>query len=409
MTLTSRSSAAPSVSRRSFLEGSAALAVTAALPGGAFAAGSDRIRIGLVGCGGRGVGAAAQAVAADEGVVIAALGDVFADQLAAATATLSATCGSRFAPAGLFHGPEAAQLVIAADLDAVILATPPAFRPAEIAWAVAAGRHIYAEAPLGVDAAGVRAAAAAVEAGRRRGLSLASGLQSRHLPVLCATVAAVAGGRIGRLRQGVAIHHLGLPWMRPAQPDWSAEEARLRSWINDDQLSGGGFLHHLVHALDRCSWALGEPTPLLATTDFPPAPLPAPPARGTAATARIAFADGTTLEAGIVRRAGIEDRIEEVIEGSRGRADLRRGTVAGNAVPAGGPVEGGGHAACMASFIASLRGGPARADLATAARSTMLAVMARTAVATGAPVAWHDLWQPAPGPRSARPVQSSRV
>jgi hypothetical protein len=70
---------------------------------------------------------------------------------------------------------------------------------------------------------------------------------------------------------------------------------------------------------------------------------------------------------------------------------------------------GGGHAACIASFIASLRGGPARADLATACRSTMLAVMARTAVATGAPVAWHDLWQASPALRSARPLQSSRV
>lgn len=409
MTPTSRSSAAQSVSRRSFLEGSVALAAAAALPGGAFAAGSDRIRIGLVGCGGRGVGAAAQAVAADEGVVIAALGDVFADQLAAATATLSATCGSRCVPAGLFHGPEAADRVIAADLDAVILATPPGFRPAEIAQAVAAGRHIYAEAPLGVDAAGVRAAAAAVEAGRRRGLSLASGLQSRHLPAVRATVAAVAAGRVGRPLRGVAIHHLGLPWTRPVQPGWSAEEARLRSWINDDQLSGGGFLHDLVHALDRCSWALGEPTPLVATTVLPPAPLPSPPARGTTATARITFADGTTLEAGIVRRAGIEDRIEEVIEGSLGRADLRRGTVAAAAVPAVGAVQGGGHAACMASFIASLRGGPARHDLATAARSTMLAVMARTAVTTGVPVAWGDLWQASPAPRSARPVQSSRV
>ena len=407
MTVTSRSSARP-VSRRSFLEGSVALAAAAALPGGAFASGSDRIRIGLVGCGSRGVGAAAQAVAADDGVVIAALGDRFPDQLAAATATLSATCGSRFAPTGLFHGPDAADLVIAADLDAVILATPPGFRPAELTRAVEAGRHIYAEAPLGIDAAGVRAAAAAVEEGRRRGLSLASGLHARHLPAVRETVAAIAAGRIGRALRGVAIHHLGLPWMRPLESGWSADEARLRNWINDEQLSGGGFLHHLVHALDRCSWALGDATPLEATAVLPPAPLPAPPAHGPAATARIVFADGATLEAGIVRRAGIEDRIEEVIEGSGGRADLRRGTVAGALVPAAGAV-GGGHAACMASFLASLRGGPARADLASACRSTMLAVMARTAVATGAAVAWHDLWQAAPAPRSARPVQSSRV
>ena len=94
MTDTSRSPSATTVNRRSLLEGSVALAAATAIPGGAFAAGSDRIRVGLVGCGGRGVGAALQAIAADAGVVIAALGDRFADQLDAAAATLASTAAS---------------------------------------------------------------------------------------------------------------------------------------------------------------------------------------------------------------------------------------------------------------------------------------------------------------------------
>ena len=259
MTTTSRSPSATNVSRRSFLEGSVALAAATAIPGGAFAAGSDRIKIGVVGCGGRGVGAALQAVAADASVVIAALGDRFADQLDAAAATLAASGDGRFA-SGLFHGERAAEFVIESDVDAVILATPPCYRPAEIAAAVRAGRHVYAEAPVGIDAAGVRCAAAGVEDGRRRGLSLASGLQSRHHSPTRSTVAAIAAGGIGQPLRAVAIHHIGLPWVRPHQAGWSAEDAAVRNWIGDERFSGGVFLDHLVHAVDRCSWALGEPT-----------------------------------------------------------------------------------------------------------------------------------------------------
>lgn len=407
--VTSRSPSTHRVSRRGFLEGSIAVAAASTIPGGAFAAGSDSIRIGLVGCGGRGVGAALQAVAAHPGVVIAAAGDLFADQLDAAKATLSATCGNRFSLSGLFHGARAADLVIASEVDAVILATPPCFRPAEIAAAVRAGRHVYAEAPVGVDPAGVQFAASATDDGLRRGLSLASGLQSRHHEPLRSTVAAVTSGRIGRPLRAVAIHHVGLPWVRPFQAGWSAEDAALRNWIGVDRLSGGGFLQHLVHAIDRCSWALGEPTPLSATAIPMAIALPQPLHRGIDAAVRIAFVGGTWLEAGIVRREGIEDHVAEAIHGSRGTADLRRCTVLNDAVPANPTGGAGGHAACMASFIDSLRNQLPRTDLAAACRSTMLAVMARAAATGGDTVAWHDLWRPSPAPLPSRPVQSPMV
>jgi predicted dehydrogenase len=404
-----RSPSTHRVSRRAVLGGSVAMAAASTIPGGAFAAGSDSIRIGLVGCGGRGVGAALQAIAANPGVMIAAAGDLFADQLDAAKQTLSATCGNRFAAGDLFVGARAADLVIASDVDAVILATPPCCRPAEIAAAVQAGRHIYAEAPVGVDAAGVRLAAAAADDGIRRGLSLASGLQSRYHGPLRSTVAAVASGRIGRPLRAVATHRVGLPWVRPHQPGWSAADAAVRNWIGVDRLSGGGFLQHLVHAIDRCSWALGEPTPLSATAIPAAIALPQPLRRGIEATVRIAFVDGTSLEAGIVRREGIEDLVAEAIQGSRGSADLRHCTVATEAALASPTGDASGHATCMASFIESLRNAPPRTDLAAACRSTMLAVMARSAATGEGTVAWHDLWRPSPTSPPSRPVQSSMV
>lgn len=407
MTITSRSPSPGTASRRSFLESSIALAAATAIPGGAFAAGSDRIRVGLVGCGSRGVGAALQAVAADAGVSITALGDLFADHVSAAAATLTAAGCGAFA-GELFHGAQAAESVIGAEIDAVILATPPCFRPAELAAAVRAGRHVYAEAPVGIDAAGVRAAAAAVQQGLHHGLSLASGLQSRHHLPTRSTVAAIASGAIGRPLRAVAIHHLGLPWMRPVQLGWSEEESAIRNWVSHERLSGGVFLEHLVHAIDRCSWALGEPAPLTATGIPRTIALPQPMNRELGAMARIAFADGTSLDVEVVRREGVEDRLEEAVHGRRGHADLRRCTVAGG-VFAGEAGVATGHAACMASFIESLRGSPRRDDLAAACRSTMLAVMARTASASDETVAWDELWRPRRAPLASRPIQSSLV
>jgi predicted dehydrogenase len=196
--------------------------------------------------------------------------------------------------------------------------------------------------------------------------------------------------------------------VRPRQLGWSAEEAAIRNWIGDEQLSGGVFLEHLVHAVDRCSWALGEPTPLMATAIPAAVALPRLPNRGIESAARIAFAGGTTLEIGIIRREGIEDRVEEAVLGSRGGADLRHCAIGGQAFAAA-PGDASGHATSMTSFIESLKGGQHRDDLAAACRSTMLAVMARSAAASGAPVAWHDLWRPSLAPLPSRPLQSSMV
>jgi myo-inositol 2-dehydrogenase/D-chiro-inositol 1-dehydrogenase len=389
------STSSDTLSRRSFLEGSVAVAAAAAIPGGAHAAGSDAIRIGLVGCGGRGLGAAMQAVAAAPGVVIAAVGDRFTDQLASATTSLAATCGRQFAPTGLFHGPRAADDVIKAEIDAVILATPPCFRPLELAAAIRHGRHAYAEAPIGTDAAGIAAAAVVVEQGLRRGLSLASGLHLRHHEATRETVAAIADGAIGRVRKATVVQHLGAAWQRPLPPGTSAEDARIRNWITDERLSGGPLLADLVQALDRAAWALGGPTPLDAVASFGPSALPSGTDDRRVPVVRIRFVGGTELEASIVRREGIDTTVIETVTGDAGTADLRAGTLPGRAMrPRAATATG--HAACMASFVDSLRAGSRRDDLATACRSTMLAALARAAIAAGGePVAWSRLWRPA--------------
>ena len=378
------------IDRRSFLEGSLAAAAVAVVPGGGFAAGSDGIRIGLVGCGGRGVGAALQA-AANRGVVIAAVGDSFSDQaLAAAEAVVKAT--GRPVPAdAIFSGDDAAARVIAADVDAVILATPPAFRPNHVVAAVHAGRHIYCEPPAAVDAAGVRRMLEVAGEARARGLSIASGLQSRHHAPTAAMVERIHAGDIGRPWQATAIHHLGLPWRRASQPGWSSAEASLRNWIADDGLSGGGFVEHLIHAIDRSLWALGDEPPMTAIAVRTPEALPAAVGVAPVATIRFEFTAGTILEAAVVRRAGVEGLIDERLRGTAGWADLHRRLVNGRQTAAG-PASPSPHAACMASFLSGIRAGRRVDDLESACRSTLVAVMGRMAGAGESPVCWTDLW-----------------
>ena len=401
----------PRLSRRAFVGGSLAAAAATALPGGAFAAGTDRIRIGLVGCGGRGTGAALQAAAADPGVVITSLGDLFADQIASTSAILRAALGLRFdCPAGQrFASADAGLQVIGADVDAVILATPPHLRPGHVVAAVHAGRHVFCETPTAVDAAGVRTILAVAGEARRRGLSFVSGFHSRHHAPTVATITRILDGAIGRPLRGVAISHIGLPWQRRPQAGSTLAEAVQRNWISDDRLSGGGFVEHHVHAIDRGIWALGDEAPATATAVHAPSFLPALPLASAAATIHYRFDDGRSLEACLVRREGIDMRIEESLEASAGRADLRDHTVVGRDEwrAAGSPA--GGHAVCIASLIRAMRSAGRVEDLEAACRSTMIAVMGRMAAETSGPVAWRDLWPHVTSSSPLRPLQCDAV
>lgn len=392
------------VSRRSFLQASAGTAAVAAVPGGAFAGGLDRIRVGLIGCGGRGVAAAVHALEAAPGVEVAALGDCFADQVSLAVDALSRAVGGRaHGPMLTFSGHDAAAHVIAADIDVVILATPPHARPMQAVAAIRAGRHVVCETPAAVDAAGVRSLLAAGHEARARGLSFVSGFDTRRHPGIAAAVARVLDGAIGRPTHAVAVSELGLAWRRPRLPHWTDADHETRNWIDSPRLSGGPLVEHQVHAIDRALWAFGDEAPVSATSLPRVIELPSPAPSGGGTTVLYRFLDGRTLLAGIERREGIVTRVEETVHGTAGAVDLRAARFAAAAEQP--PL----HKAGIAALIAGLRAGRRTDDLEAACRSTMVAVMGREAAATGAAVTWHTLW-PAPGDgRSPQPLQSVRV
>lgn len=362
------------VSRRRLLGGAVSLAagatMQARLAGGVFTSGSERLRIGLVGCGGRGTGAAAQALAADPAVRLVAIGDLYADQVAIATAGLDrAADGRPTCPVeSRFTGPDAWQRVIEADIDLVILATPPDSRPLHVQAAVAAGRHVFCETPAAIDTAGAMTIAAAAATARTRGLSLLSGLAWRHDRQTADLVGRLRDGRFGRLLGGRMTAFIGLPWHRPAAPGWSADEQRRRNWITDARQSGGDFVERQIHAIDKALWAFGDEDPLAVE----PVPIAA---GGRHEEVRFRFAGGHSLSIAGGRRPGAADLLTEVIQGERGACDLR----------GGGPRVGAGrHEAAMAHLVRTVLSGRRVDDGDILARATAAALLGRAVAATGA-------------------------
>lgn len=223
--------------RRSFLKTSAlaggAWALASSARGGFFAAGSDVLRIGLVGCGGRGTGAASQALNADKNVKLVAMADAFEDRLQQSLKSLQGRTEIREkidVPAERqFVGFEAAQRLIDSGVDVVLLCTPPQFRPAHLAAAVKAGVHIFAEKPVAVDAPGVRSVLATCEEARKKNLSVCSGLCLRYSYGFQEIVKRVHEGQIGEVLSLEANDYRGPIWVKPRQPDWTDMHWQMRN------------------------------------------------------------------------------------------------------------------------------------------------------------------------------------
>ena len=221
----------------------AAAAAAAALPARAFAIGrkrnADPIRIGLIGCGGRGTGAARNAVEASENVFITALGDLFPDRMADARRGFDkkVTEDPRFAAAykvkadHVFTGWDAYEKVLATDCDLVILATPPAFRATHLTAAVKAGKHVFAEKPVCVDVATAIQAYAAADLAKQKGLGYVAGTQRRHDPAYVDVIRRIHDGAIGDVITGQVYWNQGGLWSNARKPEWSDTEFQLRNWL----------------------------------------------------------------------------------------------------------------------------------------------------------------------------------
>jgi len=262
-------------SRREFLKASAlvgsALAAPAILPGSLFAReNTDTLRVGLIGCGGRGSGAASQALHADKNVVLTAMGDAFDDQLQRSLSSLQKDLGDKVkvTPEKCFVGLDAYQKVIDSGVDVVLLATPPGFRPVHLKAAVDAGKHIFCEKPMATDAPGVRSVLESVKAAKEKNLALVAGFCWRYELARREFYKRVHDGAIGDLRAVYATYYTGPVKPMPPVSERPAEmgdlEWQVRNWYNFVWLSGDGYVEQAIHSVDKVAWAMKDQPPLKA-------------------------------------------------------------------------------------------------------------------------------------------------
>ncbi|MHC4336995.1 MAG: Gfo/Idh/MocA family protein [Planctomycetota bacterium] len=253
------------ISRRDFVKSSAALSLAALTSGGAsrvFAAGSDKIRVGLIGCGSRGTGAAINCVKSAKGVEIVAMADVFRDRLDKSLGKLSREADDKVSVTNdtSFIGFDAYKKVIESDVDIVLLTTPPGFRPAHLKAAVKAGKHVFMEKPVAVDPVGIRSIIASSELARQKGLSIVVGTQQRRMAQYIEVMKRVHRGQIGQIVGGQCYWNWGEQnWhFQQRQPNWSDMEWQVRCWPYFTWLSGDHITEQHVHNLDIINWAIGS-------------------------------------------------------------------------------------------------------------------------------------------------------
>ncbi len=256
-------------SRRDFLAAGAAAASLAALAPTVHAAGSDVLKVGLIGCGGRGTGAAEQALSADPNVRLTAMGDLFADHLQAKLKLLREheKVGPRVQvdPQNCYTGFDAFAGVIGSGVDVVLLTTPPHFRPLHLKAAIDAGKHVFCEKPVAVDAPGVRKVLAACQEARRKNLAVVSGLCWRYHRAKQETFRRIHDGAIGDIVAMQCSYLTGPLWHVDRTPDMSDMEWQLRNWLYFTRWSGDHIVEQHIHSLDKMMWAMKDVPPARAS------------------------------------------------------------------------------------------------------------------------------------------------
>jgi predicted dehydrogenase len=387
--------------RRQFLKSSAALAAASlSVTESAHAGGSDLLRVGLIGCGGRGTGAATQALRADRNVKLWAMADAFADRLGQSLERLQANRDLQdkidVPRERRFTGFDAYQHVIAC-CDVVLLCTPPHFRPLHLRAAVEAGKHIFAEKPVAVDAPGVRAVLETCQEARRRNLCVVSGLCLRYDNGFKETVRRIQDGALGDVFTLQANDYRGGIWVRRREEGWTDMQWQMRNWYYFTWLSGDFNVEQHVHFLDVCAWAMGDRYPVRCY-GMGGRQVRTGPEYGHIYdhfSVVYEYANGAKLFSNCRQQPGCRNDMSVHVLGTRGQGQLserRRGlvlrTAAGEHVYEGPPNEM--YQAEHNELFTAIRNGRPINNGEYMARSTLLAILGRMAAYTGQVITWEQ-------------------
>jgi predicted dehydrogenase len=389
---------AESATRRAFLKTATAAGALSALPA-VHAAGSDILRVGLVGCGDRGTGAASQALAADSGARLVAMADAFADRLENSLETLGKTeaiaAKLDVAPARRFVGFDAYRQLLD-HVDVVLLCTPPHFRPIHLKAAIEAGKHVFAEKPVAVDTPGVHSVLETCRLAATKGLSVVSGLCLRYDNGFRETTRRIHDGAIGDVLTLFANDYRSGRWKKPKQPGWSEMLYQMRNWYNFTWLSGDFNVEQHVHYLDVCSWVMRETYPVKAVGMGGRQVLTGPEYGQIYDHFSVVYeyANGSRLVSNCRQQPTCKNDMSVKVLGSQGKADFveRRGGMRIRS-PRGDWTYSGPHNPMYQTehdeLFAGIRNSKPINNGEYMARSTLLAIMGRMAAYTGQEITWE--------------------
>ncbi len=388
------------VTRRELLQDSSALfgatlLAGAAPPRTARGAPADVLRIALVGCGGRGTGAALQALSTAGPVQLVAMADAFRDRLDSSLAELARNVPEHLdvPESRRFTGFEAHQRAIDVDVDVVLLATPPGFRPLHFEYAVSRGRHVFLEKPVAVDAPGVRRVLAASAEAKRRGLKVGVGLQRRHDPRYLETVQRIRDGAIGEVQLLRCYWNGVRPWVRRREAAWTEMEYQMRNWYYFNWLCGDHIVEQHIHNLDVANW-IRSSTPTSAQGQGGRQGLEDPD-QGEIFdhhAVEFTYADGTKLLSQCRQIPGCWESVSEHALGTEGAADVSGFHIQGRG---GWEWSWRGEAvdpyqAEHDALFAAIRADVPYDESETGALATLTAILGRMATYSGRVVTWDE-------------------
>jgi predicted dehydrogenase len=381
-------------SRRDFLLTSTAAAAAASLGAlsNAHAGGSDVIKVGLIGCGGRGTGAAEQSANSDSNVKIHALADMFPDRIEAARHNLK-KLKDKFDVSSdrCFTGFDAYKKLLATDVDLVILATPPGFRPTHITAAVEAGKHIFTEKPVGVDGPGIRQCLEAADKAKAKNLAVVAGTQRRHQARYLEAMKRIHDGAIGDVQTARVYWNQGGLWMKPRESSWSDMEWQLRNWLYFTWLSGDHICEQHVHNLDVANWALGNhPVRAVAMGGRQVRTSPAYGHIFDHFAVDYEYPKDVHVLSMCRQIDGCENNVSETVVGTKGEWSSTTSAIKGENKWRFREKETNPYDQEHIDLVASIRAGRPLNELRTVAESTLTAIMGRMSAYTGKAVTWEE-------------------
>lgn len=358
------------------------------------------LKLGLIGCGGRGTGAVIDCLNAADGVKLTAMGDVFADRIQSARESIKKEKGQEVDDAHCFIGFDAYKKVIDSGVDIVICATPPVFRPTHFQYAVSKGVHAFLEKPVAVDPKGYRAIMAAAKQAEAKGLSVVCGTQRHHQRPYVESFRKIQEGYIGEITGGNVYWNQGMLWYRERQQGWSDMEWMIRDWVNWKWLSGDHICEQHVHNIDVFMWMNGGKHPVKATA-FGSRQRRITGDQYDNFSVDFEFENGIHLHSMCRQIDGCSNNVSEFVQGTKGSwnsADMTIRDLQGNVIwkydEEAAKAEFQQHNPYVlehVDWINHIRKGEGHVEAGECGTSTLAGVMGREAAYTGKTVNWDEI------------------